>query len=112
MSNARAGFLHQSLLWKILAKSSKRRLCLLADWGVKVMVMSDMMVMSVMSNTMVTFDMMVMSDMNGHDSHDTESQDGNVCHDGHVWHDGHDHYDHPRHHHCSFPPWDLLNLPG
>ena len=34
MSNARAGFLHQSLLWKILAKSSKRRLCLLADWGV------------------------------------------------------------------------------
>ena len=49
-----------------------------------------MMVMSVMSNTMVTFDMMVMSDMNGHDSHDTESQDGNVCHDGHVWHDGHD----------------------
>ena len=74
--------------------------------------LTDMMVMSVMSNTMVTFDMMVMSDMNGHDSHDTESQDGNVCHDGHVWHDGHDHYDHPRHHHCSFPPWDLLNLPG
>ena len=61
MSNARAGFLHQSLLWKILAKSSKRRLCLLADWGVKVMVMSDMMVMSVMSNTMVTFDMTVMT---------------------------------------------------